>query len=78
MQREGKRASPGVVDCDSGLQHHRQCNGQPCMKTSVLMPLPSWIAYRWISKIKPWGTFTGISPAPLGWFPVCPRIGQHG
>ena len=39
--------------CDSGLQHHLHLNTQPFRKTIVRIPGPSWIEYRWTSKMRP-------------------------
>ena len=37
--------------CPSGLEHHRQCKGQPLKYTFVRIPGPSWIAKRSIFQI---------------------------
>ena len=53
MQRAELTASSVAEDCDSGLQHHRQRRGQPFRNTSVRIPAPSWMEYRWTSYITP-------------------------
>jgi len=53
IQRVGRNASCGTREMLSGLWHHQQLNGQPLKNTVVLMPGPSWIAYRLMLKIVP-------------------------
>ena len=61
----------GVLFWPSGLQHHLQLRGQPLRKTSVLIPGPSWIEYRWISKTVPVmlvKTHLSVSDLMLGYY----------
>ena len=48
VHNESRWTISGVKFCDSGLEHHVQCNGQPFKKTVVLIPVPSWMLNRWI------------------------------
>jgi hypothetical protein len=59
IQRSFQKSGSGDALMDSGLWHQKQLRGQPLRKAVVRIPGPSWVEYRWMSKIRP---FTASLP----------------
>lgn len=61
MQRDFTKITVGSLRHVWGLLHQRQRSGHPFMKTTVRMPGPSCIMYRFILATYPAGSFLCVS-----------------